>query len=427
MLPGGRAPKGGRSVPAKEIARYGSHGRAVRVYVETFKEKGRQALVRCQWREGGKRRTESLTDSGPNRKRARVFAESTAERLALSGTSRATAPTQLQMGEAYLLAHPVPDVWRPKSLKTFTHRWRLWVAFVTPERRADTVTMEMIDAFRADLRKRDFAVNQVANIVQAVKAVFRHAKIRKLIRDNPIADYQMKLGRDQRRMSVPEWSAEECAKILAELNPRSSRRWRAYVAIVLDAVLGPRSNALLHLELTDVDLAARTVRWRPELDKLAKDREQPLPRDAVRAFRIAAVWRRRMGYDGRFIFPAGDSAGRGKRRELAAWELDPAQKRIGKKGQRDEIERPFTYSALNSALHNAANRAGVAWIDYRAMHGFRRHSLNNVLTLTGNLTRAGQWIGDTDMRTLTRSYVRERADELRDVADGMNLPVGRTT
>ncbi len=193
---------------------------------------------------------------------------------------------------------------------------------------------------------------------------------------------------------MPEWSADDCARILAELSPKHGRQWRAYVAIVLDATLGARVNALLHLEWRDVDLNARTIRWRPELDKLANDRTQPLPRDAVRAFRIAAVWRRKIKYTGPYIIPGAQ------------------KRRTG----------PYTYQGLNAALKGAAGRAGVTWVDYRAMHGFRRYVVNNVLAATGNLTRAGQFVGDVDMRTLTRSYVRARPEELRDVANAMVLP-----
>lgn len=378
---------------------YGSHTRRVRVFVETFVDPSRQELVRVEWREHGKRKTESLPNSRDNQRRAKEFAEGKAEHLKLRGPEKHVRITMLTLGERYLLAHPVPETWRPKTLKTFLTRWKVWLAFITPKRMIDTVTPDTLDEFRAAMKAQGYAINQVGNHVQMVKSAYRFARERKYLLENPIADYRMKLSRDQRRLEVPEWSAMECARILNELSPRSARRWRAYVAIVLDAVLGGRSNALLHLELPDVDLRARTLRWRPELDKLAKDRVQPLPRDAVRAFRIAAVWRRRIGYAGKYIIP-GDA---------------PRMK----KGVTD---RPFTYQSLNQSLHNAATRAGVTWIDYRAMHGFRRMVLNNALASTGNLTRAGQFIGDSDMRTLTRSYVRVRPEELRDVAQGMRLP-----
>lgn len=383
----------------KTLREYGSHGRSVRVFVESFASRNRQSLVRVQWREAGKLRTESLPDSRENQARAKAFAEGVAERLTLHGRGTNERLTMMELGERYLAAHPTPETWRPRTRQSFIGRWKVWLAFATPTRQIDTVTPDTLDDFRAAMRQQDYAVNQIANHVQLVKSVYRFARARKYLLENPIAEYAMKLSRDQRRLEVPEWTAEERDKILAALDPRSARTWRAYCAVVLSAVLGVRVNALLNLEWRDVDVTARVIRWRPELDKLAKDRTQPMPRDAVRAVRILRVWRGRLGYAGPFVIP-GD-----KRR----------QKRAGG-------ERPYSYQALNQSLKHAATVAQVRWIDYRALHGFRRHVLNNALAITGNIVRAGQFIGDTDLRTLQRSYVRERAEDLRDVADAMTLP-----
>lgn len=405
----------------KEIARFGTHGRGVRVFVETFAG-GRQALVRAQWRENGLLKTESLPDSRQNQKTVRAYAEGVAERLRLQVATPAERMTMYQLGERYVLAHPVPETWRPKTLKSFRDRWRLWLTFAGADRAADTVTHDTMDELRGALRAQDYAINQVANIVQTVKSVYRFARARKYLAENPLADYEMKLSRDQRRLEVPEWTNDEAARILAALDPRNSRQWRPYVAIVLDAVLGGRSNALLHLEWRDVDFGERTLRWRPELDKLAKDRVQPLPRAAVRVLRLARVWRHRLGYVGPYVIPSATSAGRGVARELKAWQRDPRHKQVGLKTRRVVRDRPYSYGALHYQLQEAAARASVRWIPYRAMHGFRRLVLGNALALTGNLVRAGQFIGDVDMRTLTRSYVRERPEDLRDVARAMMLP-----
>lgn len=375
----------------KLIAKLGSHGRTVRVFEEG-------PLVRVQWREAASRRTESWPATASGRKEARAYAKGVEERLARRAPEAPRAVTVGELGEAFVLAHPVPETWRPKTRATFDARWKVWLAFATRERRIDTVTPETLDRFRAAMRAEDYAVNQIANHVQMVKAVWRFAKERKLLAENQIADYRMKLSRDQRKAEIPEWTPAECERILAELSPRKSTGWRAFVAIVLDALLGGRSNALLALEWRDVDLTRRVLRWRPELDKLARDREQPLPREAVYALRVAAVWRRRIGYTGPFILPGAQA--------------------------RTRDRKPWTYQALNQALHEAHARAfpGAPWVPYRAMHGFRRMNVNNVLKLTGDLAKAGQWIGDTDLRTLAKSYVRARPEELRDLSSRVALP-----
>jgi integrase len=387
-------------MPRKIIAEYGSHGRSVRVFVETFSDKRRQDLVRCFWREAGKRRMESMPFSRENVRTVKAFAQGVSLRLALPGVEKRVRLRMHELGERFVEAHPVGEVWRKKTLTTWRNRWKVWTAFATPERFIDSVTMETLDQFRTALREQKYAVNQIANHVQMVKSVYLFARERGYVGENAIAGYRMKLSRDARRLEVPEWTPEECAKILAQLDPEDARQWRARVAIMLDAVLGTRSNALLNLRWDDVDLTRRVVRWRPELDKLARDREQPLPDDAVRAFAIAQGWRERTKSKSPFVLPAVKKSRSG----------------------------PYTYQALNNQLRLAAKAAGIRWVKYRAMHGFRRMVVGNVLALTGNLTRAGQWIGDTDARTLSRSYVRERPEEMRDVAAMVALqPNGNKT
>ncbi len=183
---------------------------------------------------------------------------------------------------------------------------------------------------------------------------------------------------------------------MAALDYRNSRTWRTWVAVQVASLLGPRQNALLNVEWRDIDLCTRTVRWRAELDKRGRERVQPLPREAVFAFRVAAVWRRRLGYGGRFVFP-------------------PVQARRG--------DRPWTYAALSAQLAAAEGRAGIAHVAYRGMHGFRRGACKNVLAVTGgDLNKAGEWIGDTDLRTLKRSYLKSRPEELREVANLLRMP-----
>ena len=46
----------------------------------------------------------------------------------------------------------------------------------------------------------------------------------------------------------------------------------------------------------------------------------------------------------------------------------------------------------------------------------------NVLALTGDITKVGLWLGDTDVRVLMRSYLRNRQDDLKHVVSGLSLP-----
>jgi hypothetical protein len=86
-------------------------------------------------------------------------------------------------------------------------------------------------------------------------------------------------------------------------------------------------------------------------------------------------------------------------------------------------DRPWTYAALSAQLTAAEMRADIPHVAFRGMHGFRRGAAKNVLELTGgDLNKAGEWIGDTDLRALKRSYLKSRPEELRSVANRLWMP-----
>lgn len=386
--------------PRKQLAMHGQRGGPwVRCFLETGHE-----LVRVQWKlkeKPGIAGTESWPNTPANRAIAKAWAESAFKRLTAPVTEEELPRLTLRELWTKYLTAAEPHL-RGKTITNYLSRWSKFELFAGRDAYADSITAETLDEFRQTMRrtvsrktKRGHAVNQIAEHVKLVKQVFAWGRKRKLLRDNPLAEYTMKVAKDDIRVSTVEYSTDDWGKILSVLDYRSSRQWRGYVAVVLAGVLGPRQNALLHLEWAHVDLAARTVTWVPRWDKLGRERMQPLPRAAVRALRIAQVWRRRLGYEGPAVFP-------------------PVQART--KGG------VWTYQALNQMLHEACERAGVAEAKYQAMHAFRRMAAGNVLELTGNLKQAGDWIGDTDLRVLAKSYLKHRPEQMRAVADRMDVP-----
>lgn len=379
------------------LASIGLRGKRVRVCCLTTPHGTK--LVRAEWREGGKRVRESWPDTRDNRKVARAYAEGVAERLAQRGTGQRARVTVLELAQRYIAAN---DHWRPATVRNVTERLHRFTRFTGEAFPADQVTPEMIDEYRAALRRipldktgKPMVANQVAHHAAEVKHLYRFAKARKLVPDNPLAEYVIRLGKDERRQEMAEYSNAEWAAVLGQLSPRKALEWRAYALLVLAGVLGPRQNALRHLTWADVDLAAREVVWRRATDKMGHERTQPLPRDAVRVFRIARVWRTRDGYTGPWIFYG-------------------AQERTR--------EKPYNYGALNRHLHEAERRAGVEHKPFRALHGLRRTAAGNVLAVTGgNVADAGNWIGDRDPKAL-RKYLKVRDARQREVAGMVSAP-----
>ena len=53
----------------------------------------------------------------------------------------------------------------------------------------------------------------------------------------------------------------------------------------------------------------------------------------------------------------------------------------------------------------------------RAMHGFRRMVVGEIIKLTGDIVAAAHFIGDKDLRIVNKSYTKRRDDQLREVAE----------
>ncbi|MGN6109518.1 MAG: tyrosine-type recombinase/integrase [Kofleriaceae bacterium] len=405
----------------KRIATYGKRGQLVRVFSESTPA---GKLVRVQWNEfkGSPLSTESWPYSTANVTEAKAWAEGTAQRLAQGGAPKVADRSVRELATAMLAADA--EAWAPNTLRAFQHRWARFEAHVGRNTPARLVTEETLDEFRAAMRKIGVVTNQRSETVKVVKQVFRWARRRKLIAENPIADYVIKLAKGEKRTDVPEWAPEEVSRmrvqLLLEGAHRQARGWRLAVAIELAALQGPRQNALRHLDVDDINLSGaerrhpqqpgvvippRAVWWNPAWDKLGKERIQPLTRGAVRALRIALVWRRRLEYSG-------------------PWLLAPAQDRTVAKGE------PWTYQAMNKALRELCDRCDpvIPWVKGRGWHGFRKQSAGEIHRVTGSERAAADWIGDDDIKVVRKHYLKRRAEEQRDHAqrlpDPVRLPTG---
>lgn len=403
-------PKFGTKLPdGTYTGKIGSHGASVSGFLKDGK-------VVVAWRERGQRRRESWDDSTENRKYAKAFAEGVLERLEAirKGVTPGTVYRPIavrDLWERYVAA--LEDGVRARTLENYAGRWKKFELFIGREKVASDVTREDLDEFRRALRRNGIVVNQARAIIATVTRVFRFGVERDLIPPTKVVGHTVKLRRGEGPIEVEEYKPDEARKILAQFDPRDTSDWRGYVATHLFAFAGPRQNAARHLTWDDVDLEAGTIRWRKELDKIgAKDRVQPVPSQVLDALWIAYGWRLAHDYRGGFIL---FRPGAGLRDPGNGWAYSArAAARAAAKA-----DKPWSYAAYNARLREAERAAGVPHVKYRAAHGFRRFVVTEVLERTGNLVTAGQYVGDTDLRTLRKSYVRDRAEQLRPVADHM--------
>lgn len=387
--------------PAKLLSSYGVARSGAYVRVALIVLVGGPA-VQVQWRERGARHKMSFAASAQGRAHAKAFGLGTHQRLAAGTRQESPRLTLAQLFERYVLA--CESSWRPKTKINELRRWKYFVEALGPQTCADLITPDTLDELRRKLvknggsRGQPIAPNQAHAILSNVCRVWRLAAARRWVESNPLAGYRIPRSKEDRAMDVAEFLPHEAALVMRALSSHDARRWRAHVACRIAGTQGPRVSALLLSQDADWDLARRVVRWRAETDKLGRERYQPLTHDAVAAVRIARIWRARLGYRGKYLLPAVRQA-------------------------RRAADLPWSYQALQALLHAACAESGVQAQPYRAMHGFRRMAAGNVLEATGgDLKAAGDWIGDTDLRVLLKSYAKLRPEKLVRVAALLRMP-----
>jgi integrase len=369
----------------RDILTLGGRGHRVRVYIEGD-------LVRVRWRINGARKHQSWANTPENRARAKAFAHGLMEQK----PKAAPRLTLRQIWEKYQEAE-YPSL-RPKSQERYLERWRKWERFLGREFVAEDTTQENADQYRSARAELGIAINQIAEEVKMAKLVYAWAQRRRLIALNDLALYRFKIAKEDRAESPAEYRLEDFDKIIQQFRPEVWGQWRPWALLTLLATQGVRTNSARHLQWDDVDLDAMRLTWRARYDKLGREWTQPLRAETHDALMVAQWWREKMKYTGPWVFFSTDE-------------------RRAKSGH----EAVYGHQALAYALAKAERAAGVPHLELRAMHGLRRMVVGEIVRLTGDIAAAAQFIGDTDLRVVNKSYLKRRDDQLRDVANRLDL------
>lgn len=372
----------------KTLLKIGHHGSRVRVFLEGD-------LVRVRWRVNGIRKHQSWPNSPENRATAKAFAEGIVERRKTGPTKPALRLTLRELWDRYQEAE-FPSL-RPKSQERYLERWRKWERFLGREFVAEDTTQENADKYRTARGELGIAVNQIAEEVKNAKTVYAWGQRRKLLAQNDLGLYRFKIAKEDRREAPAEYRLADFYRILKQFTPAAWGAWRPWGLLTLLGTQGVRTNSARHLQWSDVDLVAGVLIWRAKYDKLGREWRQPLRAATRRALEQAWGWRLHANYTGPWVWFSQDS------------------RRINK-----GHEPVYGHSALAAALKGAEGRAGVRHVDLRAMHGLRRMVVGEIVRLTGDIAAAAQFIGDTDLRVVNRSYLKRRDDQLRGVADQLD-------
>lgn len=372
-----------RQTKRHTLATFGRRPHTVRVFVERG-----GLLVRVQWREQGRLRTESKPNTPENRRALRSFAQGVAESLDAPNRAR----PRLRTGELFgRYAEAEFPALRPRTRALNADAWRKWVLAVGETVIAEDLGPDSMATLRAELERDGLAVRTIARVIRGIKVVYNWAEEHELIQRNRVSRYRYKVAKDKRPAKVAEYRQEEFAPLVGQLSLTSSRSWRAGAVLRVCGYQGVRQNAVLHLVPEDLDFAGGRIHWRPEWDKLGRDWWQPMRAPTREVLVQALAWRERLGYTGRWLFWAPRNG-----------------------------DKPFSAQSLWWSLTRAEQRAGIPHLPYRAAHGLRRMLAGDVLALTGNLKTAGDAIGDRDLQVLADSYLVGREDEVRSAFDRLD-------
>lgn len=159
----------------------------------------------------------------------------------------------------------------------------------------------LIPGFPAKARKQT-----ILHDVRFLRAVFSWAKVERddgtvLLLRNPWEGFPAP------REDTPV--RPEMTKDVHEMLMQRAANWRMAEVMELCRETRRRMNSVRQLQVSDVDLGARTVRWRGEFDKARKTRVTPLSARAVAAINRAIERRRVEGLeDSPWLFPATQTA-----------------------------------------------------------------------------------------------------------------------
>lgn len=370
---------------------YGTRGHTVRLWIEGDRIMG-------QYRAGPpgakSRKKRTWVNTAENRAYAKVWAEELARTLAGRGGERQLVTTRV-LFERY--AEAEFSTLRPRSQRLAQDAWRTWERFVGPTTIAEDLGPETLAEFRgvmeraATRRGAGYAVSTIGKTIGQVKGVYAWGYRHRLLSRNDVRDYRFKVGKEQRAAAPPEYTAAEVAALEAVLPLDSDRGWRVAAVFRLANLLGGRQNAIRHLRWDDIDLERHLITWRAKWDKNGREDTSPL-RPAARAV-LEAIRHRTEGVG--YVFPAASGKG------------------------------VYTAQSAIAGLRVAERRAGVASIPGRAFHGLRRKHFNDVLEASsGDVGAAAAALRDTDLRVLSKSYLKKRNPKLEAVYEAMDAEEG---
>lgn len=407
-----------RRVARKTLFKTGRHGDQVRVLVDEKRDR-----VEVLYRDAdGIPRKAIYSNTREGKAEARAWAQSYfAERQAIAEERK--APKRVTLAELWqeYTKSPAYAALRPKTKIAYSQRFASWMNVQGSSSCPDDTTLLDVDRFIEKGRTAGKALNQVRQIINVARVIYRWGKTRKLVKTNELADFRWQQPKDVETFEPAEYSVDEYDRLLREFSPHRGTKWRPWFVLMVAGHHGQRANALVHMRWEDVDWEEGVIVWPARYQKNGKDLVQPMTWELIAALTTARIWRERMGYTGPWILPAGGgnkklghTVVRGPSR--ARNEFTRKTTRTYRRERTVDQDTPYTYQAAWTAIRKAELRAGVEHMAYRLLHGVRKMNAGNVADVTGDARLGMEWIGDRDPKQMNR-YLKRRTERMERAAE----------
>jgi integrase len=293
-------------------------------------------------------------------------------------------------------------IYKPGTVREYGRSLDLRVLPEFGANRLSELTRADIQGFVDRLLTQKLAPSTIANTVNPLQAIYRHAVRRDLVAINPTRDVELPAARGRRERIA---SATEAARLLEALPDRDRAIWAtAFYA-------GLRRGELLALRGSDIDLGKAEIRVARSWDQY-EGPVAPKSRAGLRTIPILAVLARHLEGlpgDSDLVF------GRGPERPFApkslsqragrAWATVNAREEdiASREGREPDLLRPITF---HECRHTFASLLIDAGVNPKAIQEFMGHA-----TIEETFTRYGHLMPGA------REQARELVDAYMDAAN----------
>ena len=270
----GNARRGRRSYSAGEWGR-----NRVRVYPDP-----RTGIMQVQWHDDGRRLTRSLKhrDWARAKQQADEFAAGLAEAVAANAAE--AEPEPLTLGTLFdIYGEEVTPTKSRSSRKYDRAAMKMFLRFFGTRRKAATLSQRDWDRFIRARRAGttggnrqpagDRTIQRDLKFLLAIlnwAARSRDEEGRLLLESNPLRGLKAPSEKNPTRVILTQAEYEALLRVADEVD------WRFRVALVLAHETGHRIGAICQLCWSDIEIDARTIRWRAEHEKTGYEHRTPM-------------------------------------------------------------------------------------------------------------------------------------------------------